>query len=286
VFCDTAGLADALAAGPTAFTVQADHTVIAPPGLDADLDSTLSRIAALESDAGARIYRITDASIGSALDTGMDAAAILAFLHEHSTVEIAANVERTVRDAEARHGQIRIGSAVTWIACDDPMQLVRAVGVKSAKLTVVSPTAAVSPLAEDKVLAALRAKGVAPTRADAAKEPKARLRRHTSGADLEPRASILDDLSTIDILAKQLLDAPRPSLTLAHATTSKERLAARIAEMEAHRRGASIGARLDPWDAADDDDGDDDELEELDARDYLGDLDQVVTRFDQRRHRR
>lgn len=238
---DSPALADALADSPTAFTVQADHTVIAPPGLDADLDARLARMSVLESDAGARIYRITDASIGGALDSGLDADAILAFLHEYSTVAITANVERTIRDAAQRHGQLRIGSAVTWIACDDPVQLMRAVAVKSARLTAVSTNAAISPLAEDKVLTALRAKGVAPARADSANEPKARLRRHFDASNLGPRPALLADLGDIDGLAKQLSEAP-DNLELTREPTPEEMRAMMMARLAAGRRHRDSGS--------------------------------------------
>ena len=216
--------------------MQADHTIVAPPGFDPDLDTTLSRIAALESDAGARIYRITDASLAAALDTGMDAEAILGFLRQYSTVEIAANVERTVRDAAGRHGQLRIGSGITWVACDDPLQLALAVAVKAAKLTAISPTAAVSSLPEDKVLAALRVKGVTPTRVDAAREPKTRLVHRSNPTDLGPRSRLLPDLAEVDALAKQLMEAPPPKLELIGQRDRDTYRAKTIARESASRR--------------------------------------------------
>jgi hypothetical protein len=210
VLADAPGLGDALAGSPTAFTVQADHTVIAPPGLDPDLDAMLARIAVLESDAGARVYRITDTSIASALDHGLDLDAILEFVRDHSAVEVAPNVKRTIVDAAERHRRLRIGTAATWIACDDPIQLARAIAVKAAKLIAVTPTAAVSPLAEDKVLTALRAKGVTPARDSESRASTARMRRSNDPRDLGPRRQLLTDLSGVDDTAKRLAAAPTP----------------------------------------------------------------------------
>ena len=242
---DTAGLEAAIADSPTAFIAQADHTVIAPPGLAPDLDAMLARIATLESDAGARVYRITETSVALALDSGLDAAGILAFLHDHSSVAIAANVERTVTDADARHGQLRIGTSTTWIACDDPVQLARALAVKAAKLTAVSATAAVSTLDEDKVLTALRAKGVTPMRDGAREAVPVRRTAAKVSAELTPRACLLTDRNQIDDLAQRISDAPpdpMPARGPAHRGTPPMRLV----------RGRGIGDESDDFDRWDD----------------------------------
>jgi len=148
-------------AGVAGFVVQADHTIIAPPDLSHALTVRLHQIADLESDHGAHVYRIGDHTLIPALDAGYDADDIVSFLTEHSTVAVPEVVERTIRDAAARHGQLLVGSTTTWLACDDPVLLSNAVGVKRAKLTAISPTAAVSDLPRSKVMAALRAAGVA-----------------------------------------------------------------------------------------------------------------------------
>ena len=150
-----------VAAGSGGFVVQADHTIIAPPDLSHEVTVRLHQIATLESDHGAHVYRIADHTLTPAFDADYSADDILAFLADHSTVVIPEVVERTVRDAAARHGRLRVGSTTTWIACDDPVMLSNAVAVKRARLTAVSPTAAVSELPRNKVVAALRAAGIA-----------------------------------------------------------------------------------------------------------------------------
>jgi hypothetical protein len=122
----------------------------------------LERIAHLESDAGARIYRITPEDTVRALDGGWTLDRVIAFLADHSTVAIPQNVERTIRDAAERHGRLQVGAAATWVASDDPTLLVRALGVKAARLEGITPTLAVSSLPSEKVLESLRAKGLAP----------------------------------------------------------------------------------------------------------------------------
>jgi hypothetical protein len=151
---------DVLSGGPVTFVVQADHSVIAPPDLAADVAATLERFAHLESDVGARIYRIDERGVASAIDGGMEADEILAFLVRHTPTGMPPNVERTVTDVADRHGKLQVGSAVTWIASDDPALISRAVGVKAAKLTALSPMSAVSSLPRTKVMTALRAAGL------------------------------------------------------------------------------------------------------------------------------
>ena len=154
-------LSDVVAGGTAVFVVQADHTVIAPPDLAADVALQLGTIASLESHSGARVYRIDDQSLLSAFDAGLDADEVVDFLAAHSSARVPDVVERVIRDAFARHGRLRVGSTSTWLACDDPALLSQAVAVRGAKLTAVSPTAAVSDQPRAKVMGALRAAGVA-----------------------------------------------------------------------------------------------------------------------------
>jgi hypothetical protein len=50
-------LMQACTGGERSFVVQADHSVIAPPDLDAELVQQLNAFATLESDAGALVFR-------------------------------------------------------------------------------------------------------------------------------------------------------------------------------------------------------------------------------------
>lgn len=151
-----------IASAADRFIVQADHTIIAPPDLHHDITTTLERFTRLESDAGARIYRVTAEDTVRALDAGWTTTEILSFLSEHTETPIASNVERTILDAGERHGRLQVGDATTWVASDDPALLASALGVRAAKLEAVSPTLAVSELSREKVVSALRAAGLAP----------------------------------------------------------------------------------------------------------------------------
>jgi hypothetical protein len=142
--------------------VQADETVICPPDLDADLVARLGRLATLESDAGARIFRLDEALIVRAVQTGDSAEEIVAFLDELSTVPLPDTVRTLVADCARRADRVRVVAATTVVVTDDPADLTVACGLKSTKLTAVTDTVAVSPLPPDKVRQILDRKGLAP----------------------------------------------------------------------------------------------------------------------------
>ncbi len=155
--------------GPTAeqVIVQADHSVIAPPGLSPAVAQRLSAIADLQSDAGAQIWRITAAKVGQAMADGLTRDAIVDFLTTVSSVPPPGNVLVTVDDVAARHGRLRAGTVGSYIRSEDPADLAGAAAVSAAKLRVLSPTVAVSPLARDTLITTLRAKGLLAVAEDA-----------------------------------------------------------------------------------------------------------------------
>lgn len=157
---ELAGEADAT------FTLQADHTLIAPPGLDPVLVATLGSIADLESDAGALVYRLSATRIATAAQH-QPVEELLAFLAEHSTVGVPGVVERFVRDSAARARRLEVSDAVSVLVADDPLALADALGVKTARLTQVAPTVATSTLTAAKLREVLAAKGVVTAGVDA-----------------------------------------------------------------------------------------------------------------------
>ena len=127
----------------------------------------LDRIAVIESSGGALSYRLDASRIGQELASGDSASAICAFLERHSTVAVAPAVIRFVHDAERRRSGLTVTAAATVITADGTLGLADALKVKAARLTLIAPTVAISDLPPAKMLAALRAKGLAP-RADLA----------------------------------------------------------------------------------------------------------------------
>lgn len=165
------------------FHVQADHTIIAPPDLAGALVATLDRIAETESDAGARVLRITERSLAMAFDGGLTAEQVVTFLSEHASAELPQNVTHLIADVERRHGSLQVAAATTVVHTDDPVRLAAAVGAKAAKLRMVGDTVAVSTLSPAKVFEALRAKDLMPSFDDeGAPSAPARKRSPLTGA--------------------------------------------------------------------------------------------------------
>jgi len=167
--------------------VQADHTIIAPPDLRADLVAELSLIAQVESDAGAFIFRLDPPLITRAIQGGATEESIIGFLAEVSSVEMPSTIEWLVRDAARRANRVTVIAAPTVIAVTNPADLDTACAVKSAKLTKVSETVAVSDLPHAKVRAALDRAGLVPEVVlGGSKKPP---RSQTVPQSLMPRAS-------------------------------------------------------------------------------------------------
>lgn len=186
------------------FVVQPDHSVIAPPGLAADLASTLQRYATPESAGGATILRLDETRIAQAIDAGEQAEGILAFLTEHSSVPVPQNVEVFVTDVARRHGRLRVGTASSYVISDDPVVLADALRVRPAKLRRIAPTVAVSSLSRTKLMDALAAKGLMPVAEDA------------SGA----RLSVSRTLADPEALTLGPLDLPSGGLLAARHSSS------------------------------------------------------------------
>ncbi len=147
-------------AGGASVFVQADRTVTVLPEAPLDARLLLDRIAVLESDAGARLYRLTEGSVRAAIDAGLGATALVEQLQVLTGRELPQPVVHLVNDVERTKGRLMMASAVTVISSEDPVAIAMAVRVKAAKLRTLGPYTAVSLLAAEKVRAALAAKDV------------------------------------------------------------------------------------------------------------------------------
>lgn len=170
--------------------VQADETIICPPDLDADLVVRIEQLAVLESDAGARVFRLDEALITKAVQRGWAADEILAFLAQLSSVPVPDTVSALVVDCARRAERVRIAAAATVVVVDDPVDLVTACRMKSTKLTAITDTVAVSPLPPDKVRQILDRKGLTPVMITA------------EGTEIAPRRSS-DDAAALERAAEQ-----------------------------------------------------------------------------------
>jgi hypothetical protein len=147
------------------FLVQPDLTVVVPGPPTADLAAELGRSADLESTGGASVYRITEASIRRALDSGRSGAEIAAFVAERSRTPVPQALSYLIGDVARRHGILRAGVASTYLRCDDAALLARVLtdrAVDPLQLRRIAPGVVISTAPVARVLEVLRAAGYAP----------------------------------------------------------------------------------------------------------------------------
>lgn len=151
------------------FLLQADLTVIVPGPLQRDLAEQLAAVASVESAGAAMVYRVSEASIRRALDTGRTAGELHALFDKHSKTPVPQGLTYLIDDVARRHGQLRVGIAGSFVRCEDAALLAQAVTAPAAEaveLRLLAPTVAVSQAPISEVLAALRQAGFAPAAED------------------------------------------------------------------------------------------------------------------------
>ena len=158
--------------------LQADLTAVAPGYLSPALTEQLLVMADAEGQGPATIYRFSAESIKRALDSGYDAAGLLAFLREHSATAVPQPLKYLVEDTASRHGRLHVGQAASFIRSEDESALTDLLaGPKAAQLGLVrlAPTVVASSAPPRELAAVLRSLGLSPS-VDGA-EPAAQLRR-------------------------------------------------------------------------------------------------------------
>ncbi|AKK29337.1 helicase-associated domain-containing protein [Mycobacterium sp. EPa45] len=151
------------------FLVQADLTVVVPGPLQRELADELAAVAAVESAGAAMVYRVSEASIRHALDTGRTAGALHTFFERYSKTPVPQGLTYLINDVARRHGQLRVGMASSFLRCEDPTLLAHAVAaptLEHLEVRLLAPTVAVSQAPIGEVLAALRTAGFAPAAED------------------------------------------------------------------------------------------------------------------------
>jgi hypothetical protein len=151
------------------FLLQADLTVIVPGPLQRDLAEQLGSVATVESAGAAMVYRISEASIRRALDTGRTAGELHALFNRHSKTPVPQGLTYLIDDVARRHGQLRVGMAASFVRCEDAALLAQAVAAPATvqlEMRLLAPTVAVSQAPISEVLAALRGAGFAPAAED------------------------------------------------------------------------------------------------------------------------
>ncbi len=151
------------------FLLQADLTVVVPGPLERELAEQLGAVASVESAGAAMVYRISEASIRRALDTGRTAVELHALFSRHSKTPVPQGLTYLIDDVARRHGQLRVGMAASFVRCEDAALLAQAITAPAAEqleMRLLAPTVAVSQAPISEVLAGLREAGFAPAAED------------------------------------------------------------------------------------------------------------------------
>jgi hypothetical protein len=208
------------------FLLQADLTVIVPGPLERDLAEKLATVATVESAGAAMVYRISEASVRHALDSGRTASELHALFEKHSKTPVPQGLTYLIDDVARRHGQLRVGMASSFVRCEDAALLTQAVAsaaTEQLELRLLAPTVAVSQAPIADVLDGLREAGFAPAAED------------SSGTIVDIRARG----SRVATPARRRLYRPGTSPTT-------QTLAAIIAVLRKVSKGPFANVRLDP----------------------------------------
>jgi hypothetical protein len=224
-------------------TVQPDLTVLVPGRPAAGLSRALARFADLQASSPARIYKISEASLRGALDSGMPAEEITRVLERHARGGVPQSVAYLVEDVGRQHGRLVVGRGGLFVRSEDP-SIVAAV-VADRRLArfhprALAPTVAVFAQRDlAKLLKALRSAGYMPVTEqlppqdedddDLGVEIGWRGRRHADGHPIlyrhpdRHRGSFLPD-EIARIAAALAEDAARPPRTVAAGTVPTDPL--------------------------------------------------------------
>ncbi|WP_106402459.1 helicase-associated domain-containing protein [Actinocorallia populi] len=163
---DVAGELGALLPEPVDQVVlQADLTAVAPGPLVPDLARELALTADVESKGGATVYRFTPESVRRALDAGRTVSELLDLLARHSSTPVPQPLSYLVEDVGRRHGRLRVGTALSYVRCDDPAALDEILADRRAatlRLYRLAPTVLASRLSRQDLLESLRSVGFSP----------------------------------------------------------------------------------------------------------------------------
>lgn len=145
--------------------LQADLTAVAPGPLRRAVAEVLAVLAEVESKGGATVYRFTPGSVRRALDAGHTAVDLQSFLTEHSRTPVPQPLSYLIDDVARRHGHLRVGSASSYVRCDDDGMLNEIMADKRSAglgLRRLAPTVLAAQAEPTVLLDGLRTMGYAP----------------------------------------------------------------------------------------------------------------------------
>jgi hypothetical protein len=142
---------------------QSDLTAVAPGPLTRTAADFMHLVADVESRGTARVFRFSAASVQRGLQSGLNAAEVVARLRELCG-DVPQPLSYLIGDLARRHGRLRVGAASTYLR-DEPDRLAELLAdpaLSALRLTRLAPTVLVSPLSPASVLAGLGSAGLAP----------------------------------------------------------------------------------------------------------------------------
>ena len=248
---DLEALRAALPAETDLCTVTADHRVIVAGRPSLELERALSRLAEVESVQPARVYRLSEASLRAAFDSGLGAPELIELLSRHAGAAIPANVVTLIEDLGRRHGRLRIGPAGLYLRTDDPAQLeelVRMPGLRALGLRAIAPTVAVVESDDlEAVVGQLRRAGQMPVVEGAAPPAPAPPARRRRPAPEEAVGAVGAAKLDLEALAAALQRGPRPGAAPAPAAQSgRDALYGLLESAVRSRRPLEVGYKNGP----------------------------------------
>ncbi|WP_219465156.1 helicase-associated domain-containing protein [Nonomuraea rhizosphaerae] len=161
----TPALAAMLPAPRSTARFQTDLTAVVSGVPGATLAALLSTVGVRESEGHAVVWRITQASVRSALDAGHTAATLLDRLRAVAESGLPQPLEYLVNDVGRAHGRMRVVRSGCCVRSDDEAlltELVHARPLRHLGLRQIAPTVLISGKPEGETMEALRAAGYAP----------------------------------------------------------------------------------------------------------------------------
>ena len=145
--------------------IQADNSAIAPGPLTVELANMIGTIADIESRGGASVYRFSESSIRRGLDHGQTGEQIKDFLKKTSKTPVPQPLEYLINDVAKRHGRLRVGTAQSYIRCEDEglvTQILHEKKLEAMRFRKLAPQVLVCDFEAGDVIATLRESGYLP----------------------------------------------------------------------------------------------------------------------------
>ena len=139
--------------------IQADNSAIAPGPLTVELANMIGTIADIESRGGTSVYRFSESSIRRGLDHGQTGEQIKDFLKKTSKTPVPQPLEYLINDVAKRHGRLRVGSAQSYVRCEDEglvTQILHDKKLESLRFRKLAPQVLVCDVEPGDLIATLR----------------------------------------------------------------------------------------------------------------------------------